>query len=393
MTGTPTDGAVEGLPARFYTEEGILLIERDRMLWPSWQLVGHVSDLPASGTALRFDLLGRSLFVLRTGGGGLRAFRNACRHRGTRLIEGDAGTGLAFCVDGRVRCPYHGWAYDDSGVLVHVPDAEGYPGLDPSRLGLEPYEVAVWHGLIFVAPQTRSPHWDCLGDASSPPCAERFEPMRRSGEPRLEHCAANWKVLCEQWLDARHLDVAQPGFRALFSGRPRARGAPGPVRLEAEINGTDAPAWSVRAYGRRLRAGNGTGHAAELRWSRLFLAPNAVLDVFPDHLRTVQFLPIAAERTLVREVVYAHPDGSRDARASRYLAGRFHRVARASALRLAERTQRGLATSGHAGGPIAADEPALREFVERLRSEVASGEDGGKGRPAPAAAGRRRRRR
>lgn len=393
MTGTRAEGAVEGLPAPAYTEDGILQIERDRVLWPSWQLVGHVSDLPAPGTALRFDLMGRSLFVLRTGSGGLRAFRNVCRHRGTRLIEGDVGTGLAFCVDGRVRCPYHGWAYDDSGALVHVPEADGYPGLEASRLGLEPHELAVWHGLVFVALQTPSPPWDCLRDASPPPLAESLEAMRRSGEPRIEHCAANWKVLCEQWLDARHLEVARPCLRALFPGRPRASGGPGPLRFEAEIGGTDAPAWSVRAYARRLRAGNGSGDGAGMRWSRLWLAPNALLDIFPDHSRTVQFLPIAAGKTLVREVVYASPDGSRNTRASRYLAGRLHRIATAGALQLAERTQRGLAASGHAGGPIATDEPALREFVERMRSEISAGQESGKGQPAPAAAGRRRRRR
>jgi nitrite reductase/ring-hydroxylating ferredoxin subunit len=85
----------------------------------------------APGTAARFDCAGRSAVVLRTRAGDLHGFRNACRHRGTRLVEGDPHTGLAFCVDGRFRCPYHGWTYDETGALVAIgaesdPLAEGH---------------------------------------------------------------------------------------------------------------------------------------------------------------------------------------------------------------------------------------------------------------------------
>jgi phenylpropionate dioxygenase-like ring-hydroxylating dioxygenase large terminal subunit len=393
MTGVAAEAVVHGLDADHYTDERLLRLERDRVLRPSWQFVGHVSDLPAAGTALRFDLLETSVFVLRAADGSLRAFANACRHRGTRLIEGDAGTGLAFCVAGRVRCPYHGWTYDDSGALVHVPAADGYPGLEPSQLGLTAHEVAVWHGLVFVAPGPPSPSWSWWREAPTFLDTALVESLRRSGQARLTSCSANWKVLCEQWLDTRHLEVAQPRMRALFAGPPRAPEEPELVCAAADLGGVDAGPWSIRGYARRLRAAQASDNMLIPGWRRLFLAPNTIVDVFPDHLWVAQFLPVSADRTILRDVVYALPDGSSHGRVSRYLAGRLHANVRAQSLRLAERVQKGLSTSAHTGGPIATDEPALRAFIGRIRREVTDGRDEDRDAAARGSGRRRRRRR
>jgi hypothetical protein len=97
----------------------------------------------------------------------------------------------------------------------------------------------------------------------------------------------------------------------------------------------------------------------------------------------------------VREVVYAHPDASRTARIGRYLAGRIRRRARAGEIRLAERVQRGVDGSDHAGGPIAGDEAGLRWFVEQVRGlvpEIAPDEAPGSARRKPPGSRRRARR-
>jgi len=393
MTGVPLAAPFDGLDSAHYTDERVLRLERERVFHRSWQFVGHLSDLPAAGTALRFDLLETSVFVLRSADGRLRAFRNACSHRGTRLIEGDAGTGLAFCVDGRVRCPYHGWTYDDAGALVHVPATDGYPGLDPSQLGLVAHEVAVWQGLVFVAPGTPSPSWSYWREASPLLDTALVESLRRSGQARLTPCAANWKVLCEQWLDTQHLETAQPAMRALFAGPPRVSEEPGLDGATAELGGVDAGRWSIRGYGRRLQATRAAGSMLGPGWRRLFLAPNTVIDVLPDHLWVAQFLPVTTDRTIVRDVVYALPDGSSHGRVSRYLAGRLHANVRARGLQLAERVQKGLSTSPHPGGPIATDEVALRAFIGRLRRALTGGRNDGRDDAGHGAGPRRRRRR
>ena len=78
------------------------------------------------------DILGESVIVIRGGDGAVRAFANVCRHRGSRLVDGEAG-----CAK-RLTCPYHAWTYAADGRLVGVPQREDYPGLDPAALGLHP---------------------------------------------------------------------------------------------------------------------------------------------------------------------------------------------------------------------------------------------------------------
>ena len=76
---------------------------------------------------MTFELGRDSVIVLREPGGGIRALRNVCRHRGTRLLEG-AGRCL-----GRITCPYHGWTYRYDGSLLGNPCAGHFPRSQPAR--------------------------------------------------------------------------------------------------------------------------------------------------------------------------------------------------------------------------------------------------------------------
>src|SRR4051812_41229747 len=52
------------------------------------------------------------VLLVRDHDGTLRAFANACRHRGTRLVA-------EACAAKALVCPYHGWTYDLAGTLIH----------------------------------------------------------------------------------------------------------------------------------------------------------------------------------------------------------------------------------------------------------------------------------
>ena len=67
------------------------------------------------------------MLVLRDDEGELRAFRNVCRHRGSRLLSGSGECKKA------IRCRYHGWTYRMDGQLIGVPEGRQIPGLDKSR--------------------------------------------------------------------------------------------------------------------------------------------------------------------------------------------------------------------------------------------------------------------
>jgi phenylpropionate dioxygenase-like ring-hydroxylating dioxygenase large terminal subunit len=366
---------VQGLPAAWYRDPARATIEFQQAFACSWQFVCHVSDLPAAGTAARFDSAGRSAVVLRGRSGELRAFRNACRHRGARLIDGDRATGLAFCVDARLRCPYHGWTYDDDGALVAIPESQHYTGLDPSTLGLHPLPVQQWRGLVFVAfgPAVRPVHEALDAVAESWP---DLNALRRLAEPVSAACAADWKLACGHLLDAEHRGVARPVLK------PTVYAAPAFDRIDADAIGggaspaTDAQAsWSARVYRMLARASAGAAARTEV----VFLWPGTLLLLAPEALAVQQVLPDVTGRCSLRELVYGAPDAGRETRLQRYLHTRVRRHALAMDLRLLERTQQGLGNlEPDDTGAIADNEPALRWFTQRAQQAFGTAGQGTK---------------
>src|SRR3954470_21525272 len=71
------------LPARLYRDPEVLELERKRIFERTWQLAGHVSQLPKPGTYVTAKAGTQPVLVLRDEEGVLRAFRNVCRHRGS----------------------------------------------------------------------------------------------------------------------------------------------------------------------------------------------------------------------------------------------------------------------------------------------------------------------
>jgi len=177
--------------ARFAAELRLVLRRYPIAFCPS-------AALPEPGSYLARDAAGVPLLAVRGSHGQVRAFRNACRHRGTQLASG-AGCGKAFV------CRYHGWTYGLDGSLRHVPHEHGFPGLDMSARGLVPVETTEAQGLVFVT-QEKPP----LGDAhldSLPPLIPPGFRLTRSSEGEVP---VNWKILAEGFLEGYHIRSTHP---------------------------------------------------------------------------------------------------------------------------------------------------------------------------------------
>ena len=98
------------LDARFYRDPELAELEQERIFSRTWQLVAHVSQLASPGDYLTGTAGVQPVLVLRAEDGRLRAFRNVCRHRGSRLLNGSGQCGQA------IRCLYHGWTYRLDGA-------------------------------------------------------------------------------------------------------------------------------------------------------------------------------------------------------------------------------------------------------------------------------------
>jgi phenylpropionate dioxygenase-like ring-hydroxylating dioxygenase large terminal subunit len=354
------------LPASEYLDPA-RTAEATTLFTRTWQFACHAADLPSPGTAARFDCAGRSLFVLRSLDGELRAFRNACRHRAARLVDGDALTGLAFCIDARVRCPFHGWTYDDAGRLVTVPGAEHYPGLDPDTHVLHAASVEQWRGLIFVA--FDSPEQSLHAQLDNL-CADwpHLGTMRRLSEPVVTALDCDWKVACEHLLDGAHAAVARPRLTPRLFECPRyvPSGAFALVATSPLADDGERGSWSARAYGALASAAE---PAPRSRY--LYLWPNQRLSVAPDGAQVVQVLPGEAGRSMLREVAFGAPGADRMVKAMRYVRRRVEREARRADARLLARVQHGLASlPPDESGPVDERESGLCWFVDRYREAL-----------------------
>ena len=63
-------------------------LEQRRIFDRTWQLVGHVTDLPNPGSRIVGSVGTKEVVVVRAEDGSIRAHLNTCRHRGTRLVAG-----------------------------------------------------------------------------------------------------------------------------------------------------------------------------------------------------------------------------------------------------------------------------------------------------------------
>jgi phenylpropionate dioxygenase-like ring-hydroxylating dioxygenase large terminal subunit len=172
-------------PKRFAAEMSLVLRRMPTPFCPS-------AALAESGSFVARDAAGTPILAVRGDDGRVRAFRNACRHRGMQLA---CGTGCAKAF----VCRYHGWTYDLGGGLRHVPDEYGFPTLDKTSRGLVPVVTEERHGLVFVT-QDGSP---VPTDLDHLP--ELIPPGHRLVETTEVEVPANWKILAEGFLEGYHI--------------------------------------------------------------------------------------------------------------------------------------------------------------------------------------------
>lgn len=167
-----------------------------------WLHVGRVEEIPHPGDYFvkEFAPYHYSLLVLRGHDGQVRAFHNVCSHRCNKLAweaRGAAGRGLT--------CKFHGWTYDTTGALRHVPDRAMFPpGFAPAGHGLTPLPTDVWEGFVFVHLGTpertlREQLGRCGQRLEGYPFHEFTEAYRYTTRIRC-----NWKVGMDAFSEAYH---------------------------------------------------------------------------------------------------------------------------------------------------------------------------------------------
>ncbi len=196
-----------GIRSGRYIDPEFAQLELDRLWSRVWQVAARLDEIPERGDYTVYDIGNESVIVVRVDENTIKAYNNACPHRGTALAL-DCGT---FDND-RIICPFHGWRWGTDGAVQYVLERNQFHGgeLKDSDVGLREVAVEIFAGFVFIS-----------FAAEPQPFDEFIAPVRQLLEDLvigdMHHIwwksvvvPANWKVAVEAFLEAYHVPATHP---------------------------------------------------------------------------------------------------------------------------------------------------------------------------------------
>ncbi len=192
------------VPARVYYAQDVHDLEVERLWSRVWQLACLAEEIPEVGDYHVYDIAHLSFLIVRTAPDEIKAYRNACLHRGRKLRE-HHGRGASS-----LRCPFHGWCWELNGSLREIPCQWDFPDVDMADYGLAEALVGTWHGFVFINPdRNAAPLADYLGDL-----ADHFEFVPFERRYKAAHVSKlmgmNWKTCQEAFMESYHVVATHP---------------------------------------------------------------------------------------------------------------------------------------------------------------------------------------
>ena len=205
-----------GLPNECYLNDEYFKIERERVFFNNWIVVGVSSSVPEIGDAKPFDLMGVPLLILRDKTNKIRVFHNVCSHRGMILLNKECK------LKNTIRCPYHSWSYNFDGELIATPHVGGMniheaDGFIKSKSNLKEVSTHVWMDLIFININKNKKNFE----ESIHPLEQQWSKFISKEDQKLIRHAkdfgyfnmevqSNWKLAIENYCESYHLPWVHP---------------------------------------------------------------------------------------------------------------------------------------------------------------------------------------
>ncbi len=200
---TEFDMGVNDIPIERYTSREFHELEMKYMWSRAWQMACHESDIPDVGDYITYEIGQRSFIVVRTATDDVRAFPNACLHRGMQLVDGQGRT-PAFA------CRFHGWTWNLDGTLRKITEDWDFPQVNARNMCLPQANVGRWGGFVFLNPDRDAGSFeDWIGELPQHFASAPLE-NRRVVLHVARRIPANWKVAMEAFLESYHVSPTHP---------------------------------------------------------------------------------------------------------------------------------------------------------------------------------------
>jgi phenylpropionate dioxygenase-like ring-hydroxylating dioxygenase large terminal subunit len=193
--------AIKTVPADYYLSED--RFRREKELFRQQPLIVAFScELPQPGDYRLHDETGVPVLIARQKDGSVRAFLNACRHRGAKVASEPCGHATRF------TCPYHAWTFGNDGRLLGIQGEEAFGEMDKSQLGLIEFPCEEAYGMIFAVLTPGAPIdvKSFLGEGADHIAGWHFERNDFVGERDLP-TKANWKLALDTYGENYHFHV------------------------------------------------------------------------------------------------------------------------------------------------------------------------------------------
>jgi phenylpropionate dioxygenase-like ring-hydroxylating dioxygenase large terminal subunit len=365
------------LPSAWYYDPAHYARELEAIWHRDWVCVGRNEDIPRPGDFFVAEIGNERLIVTRDADGRPRAFHNTCRHRGSMLCREPRG----HFPNRRIVCGYHGWTYSLAGELLATPVRIELADFHREDYGLYEAHVDVWGGFLFVnlSETPAASLREFLGaearNVEAWPLAELVTVQRDQST-----LACNWKVFWENYSECYHCPRIHPELCRIvpvygegvmsYADRPGLPSADVPVDPRPRV----APGirtWNLDGQ-TTLPLIEGPDET-QRSLGMVFASFTASLYVVahPDYVRSVRVMPKGPE-TVQLTVDWLLPPGvaaQHPASIERML--ELGRLVIAQDGRVCELNQQGLRSRRHRHGVLVAQEHALWQFHQWLRSRLA----------------------
>lgn len=186
---------------RHYLSQEVFDLERERLFRKLWVFAGLRTMVRNNHDFLSRHIAGIPV-VIQNFDGELRAFENACLHRGARLQADPVGNRPLIC-------PYHCWRYDASGAAAKIPQHDNlyrYPAEERDALRLREFALRPLGNLLFI---NLDPHPLPIEEQFDASFIELLESSSNAYDTEVMtttfRTKLNWKLGYENLRDANHV--------------------------------------------------------------------------------------------------------------------------------------------------------------------------------------------